>query len=89
MAPTNSAQATRFERLGGYDVIAKIVGELHERMSSDRHTWYHWKGLSTDDKAAECRSYIDLLCNSAGIPVDGQGPGTKPNHKGMGSGKVE
>ena len=89
MAPTNSARATLFERLGGYDVIARIVGELHERMSSDRHTWYPWKGLSTDDKVAECRAYIDLLCDSTGIPVDAQGPGTKPSHKGMGIGKVE
>lgn len=89
MAATNSAQATLYDRLGGYDVIAKIVGELHQRLSSDRHTWYHWKGRSTDDKAAECRSYIDLLCDSAGIPVVAQGPGTKPRHKGMGIGKVE
>ncbi len=89
MALTSSAQPTLHERLGGYDVIAKIVGELHERMSSDRHTWYHWKGRSTDDKAAECRLYIDLLCDSAGIAVTSQCPDTKTTHKGMGIAKVE
>ena len=89
MAATNSAQATLYDRLGGYDVIAKIVGELHERIFDDRHTWYHWKGLSKNDKAAECRLYVDLLCESAGIPVTSQGPDTKTNYKGMGIGKVE
>ena len=89
MSPKNPAQPTLSERLGGYDVIAKIVGELHQRMSSDRHTWYHWKGRSTDDMATECRVYIDLLCASARKPVTPQPPDTKTAHRGMGIGNVE
>ncbi len=89
MAQTNSVQPKLSERLGEYDVIAKIVGDLHQRMSSDRHTWYHWKGRNSDDIATECRLYIDLLYASAGIPVPSQGPDKKTTHIGLGIGKVE
>ena len=73
----------------GYDVIAKIVGELHDRMSSDRHTWYHWKGLSGDDMATECRQFIDLVWASGGGPVISQDPKTKATIKSLGISKVE
>ena len=86
---TDIATKSLYQVLGGRQAIAGVVSSLYDRLTSDSDSWYHWKGRSTDDKAAECRSYIDLLCDSAGIPVVAQGPGTKPRHKGMGVGKVE
>ena len=89
MAGANSSHTTPYDLPGGYDVIAKIVGELHDRMFSDQHTWYYWKGLSADDKAAECRRFMDLVRTSGGGPVISQSPDAKATIKPLGIGKVE
>ena len=61
------------------EVIAEIVGELYGRMFSDSHTWYHWKGLTSDDKARECERFAALAW----------GDGIDPKSVRLGIGKVE
>lgn len=61
------------------EVIAEIVGVLHDRMFSDSHTWYHWKGLNAEDKARECERFAALAW----------GDGIDPKSMRLGIGKVE
>ena len=61
------------------EIIAKIVSELHDRMFSDSHTWYHWKGLTYDDKARECERFTALTW----------GDGIDTESTRLGIGKVE
>ena len=61
------------------DVIADIVSELHDRMFSDSHTRYHWKGLTADDKARECEQFAPLAW----------GGGIDQNFMRLGIGKAE
>ena len=61
------------------DVIADIVSELHDWMFSDSHTWYHWKGLTADDKARECEQFAALAW----------GGGIDQDFMRLGIGKVE
>ena len=61
------------------DVIADIVSELHDGMFSDSHTWYHWKGLTADDKARECEQFAALAW----------GGGIDQDFMRLGIGKVE
>ena len=77
------------QRLVGHEVIAKIVSELHDRMFSDSHTWYHWKGRNTDDRAKECRQFTSLVWGSLGGPVISQVPNTGAAITPLGVGKVE
>ena len=51
------------------DVIADIVSELHDRMFSDSHTWYHWNALTADDAARECEQ-LAALAWGGGIDQD-------------------
>lgn len=89
MTTTDSSHISLYERLGGDDNIAKIIGELHDRMFSDPHTWYYWKALSADSKAAECQLFIDLVCASGGGSVIPQRPDMKATVKPLGIGKVD
>ena len=89
MAGTNSSRTAPYDRPGGHNVIAKIIGELHDRMFSDRHTWYYWKGLSAADKAAECRLFIELVRASGGSPESPQDSDMRATVKPLGIGKVE
>jgi DNA-binding CsgD family transcriptional regulator/truncated hemoglobin YjbI len=86
---TTLLEKSLYERVGGHGVIAKIIGNLYDRMLSDPHIWYYWKGRSTDSKATECRLYIDLVCAVAGGPVIFQGPDMKTTYKGLGISNVE
>ena len=86
---TTLVERSLYERVGGHGVIAKIIRDLYERMWSDPHTWYYWKGRSTDSKATEYRLFIDLVCASAGGPVISQGQDMKTAYKGLGISKVE
>jgi hemoglobin len=86
---TTLLENSLYERLGGYNAIAGVIRDLYDRMLSDPHIWYYWKGRSTDSKATECRLYIDLVCASAGGPFTFQDLDVKTTYKGLGISNVE
>ncbi len=88
-AMTTSVGKSFYQRIGGYEVIAAVVDNLYQRMLNGPHTWYHWKGLSADCRAAECGLYIDIVCSAAGRPDDSQNLDMKTPNTGLGIGKVE
>jgi len=86
---TSSVKKSLYERLGGCEVIAELVGNLYDRMLNGPYTWYYWKGRSADSRASERRRYTDLVCSSAGGPVDSQGQDMKTLCTGLGIGRVQ
>ena len=77
------------QRFRGYDVIAKIIADLYDRMASDPHTWYYWKCCGTEDKATECQQFTYLVGAPEGGPVISQHRDVKSSFKPLGIGKVE
>ena len=77
------------QRLVAYEVVAKIVRDLHDRMFSDWHTWYYWKGLNNVDKENECQRFTSLAWGSEGEQVILQPTGPQSKFIPLGIGKVE
>ena len=88
-AMTTAVGKSLYQRIGGYEVIAAVVDSLYQRMLNGPQTWYHWKGLSADSRAAECGLYIDLVCSAAGRPVVSQDLDKKTPNTVLGIGRVE
>lgn len=86
---TTSVEKSFYERLGGWEVIAELVGNLYQRMLNGPNTWYYWKGRSAGSRASECRQYVDLVCSAAGGPVDSRGQDKNTFNTGLGIGRVQ
>jgi len=85
---TIPAAGSLFERIGGNDVIAAVVDDLYQRMLNGHQTWYYWKGVSADGRAAERARYTDLVGSAAGGPVDPRGLSEEASNTGLTIGKV-
>ena len=83
------AEKSLYERLGGYNAIAKIISDLYDRMLGHPYIWYYWKGRSADGEATECRLFTDFVCISAGRPDIYPDGDMKPAYQGLGISKVE
>ena len=88
-AMTTAVGKSLYERLGGREVISALVENLYRLMLNGPDTWYYWKGRSDDSRASECQQYVELVCCSAGGPVDSQGQAMETPDTGLGIGKVE
>jgi len=72
-----------YERLGGYDAIAAVVGDLLPRLRGDPQLAHFWQHRSEDNLNRSKQLLIDFLCSSAGGPVYYAGRDMKTSHKGM------
>lgn len=86
MDPEGSAyaQASLYQRLGGYDAIAAAVADLMPRLRNDPKLWVYWKGKSLDSRRKGDQLLIDFLCAAFGGPVFYAGPDMKSSHEGLG-----
>ena len=75
---------TLYERLGGYDAVAAVAGDLLPRLMSDSLLSRFWNNRSDDDLGREKQLLIDFLCSSAGGPLLYTGRDMATSHKGMG-----
>ncbi len=73
-----------YERLGRYDAIALIAGDIVTRLVSDPQFDKYYVGRSDYSKRRELQLFIDYLCNAAGGPVSYLGHDMKLSHAGMG-----
>ena len=73
-----------YERLGGYDAIAAVVGDLMQRLFSDPQVGVYWKGHSQDSKKREQQTLVNYMCHAAGGPVFYNGRDMKTSHAGLG-----
>ena len=78
------AEATLYERLGGYDAISAVVNDLLPRLMSDSQLGRFWENRGEDGINREKQLLIDYLCSNAGGPLLYTGRDNKTSHKGMG-----
>jgi len=74
---------TLYERLGGYDAIAAVVGDLLPRLRGDPKLAHFWQHRPEDTLKRSKQLLIDFLCSSAGGPVYYTGRDMRTSHKGM------
>jgi hemoglobin len=72
-----------YERLGGYDSIVAVSGDLLPRLMSDSRLKRFWDHRGADGIAREKQLLIDFLCANSGGPMYYTGRDMKVSHKGM------
>jgi len=75
---------TLYQRLGGYDAIAAVAGDLLARLQADSRLGRFWQNRGEDGVQRERQLLIDFLCASAGGPMYYTGRDMKLSHGGMG-----
>jgi hemoglobin len=80
----NMADASLYERLGGYDGIAAVADEFLPRVQADDKLGRFWQNRGDDGIAREKQLLIDFLASSAGGPMYYTGRDMATSHKGMG-----
>lgn len=76
-------EGTLYERLGGYDALSAVAGDLLPRLTSDPDLGRFWKHRGDDGVQREKQLLIDFLASSAGGPVYYTGRDMKLSHEGM------
>ena len=74
---------TLYQRLGGYDAIAAVVGDLLPRLREDPQLAHFWQHRGDDRLKRSKQLLIDFLCSSAGGPLYYTGRDMMTSHKGM------
>jgi hemoglobin len=77
------SERTLYERLGGYDAIAAVAGDLLPRLQADSGLARFWQHRGEDGVAREKQLLIDFLCSNAGGPLYYTGRDMKVSHRGM------
>ena len=75
---------TLYARLGGYDAIAAVTGDLLIRLKADSQLGRFWKNRGKDGMRREQQLLVDFLCAAAGGPLYYVGRDMKLSHEGMG-----
>jgi hemoglobin len=74
---------TLYERLGGYDAIVAVSGDLLPRLMSDSRLKRFWEHRGQDGIDREKQLLINFLSASSGGPMYYTGRDMKTCHKGM------
>ena len=74
---------TLYERLGGYDAIVAVFGDLLPRLMSDSRLKRFWEHRGQDGIDREKQLLINFLSASSGGPMYYTGRDMKTCHKGM------
>ena len=77
------SEQTLYARVGGYDAIAAVCGELLPRLQGDALLGRFWQNRGNDGIAREKQLLIDFLCAQAGGPMVYTGRDMKLSHAGM------
>jgi hemoglobin len=77
------ASKSLYERLGGYDSIAAVVGNFLPRCQADPLLERFWLHRGADGIQREKQLLIDYLCASAGGPLFYGGRDMLVAHRGM------
>jgi hemoglobin len=74
---------TLYERLGGYDVIARVIDDLFARLRSDPLFERFGSGRSLDSHHRARQLLVDQICALAGGPCFYIGRDMKTSHAGL------
>src|SRR3972149_6175784 len=72
-----------YHRLGGYDAIASIVGDLERRFSEDPELKLFIVGTSADTGKRQSQLLVEFLCERTGGPCAYIGRDLKTAHAGL------
>ncbi|MFQ5732636.1 MAG: group 1 truncated hemoglobin [Planctomycetaceae bacterium] len=75
---------TLYARLGGYDAVAAVAGDLLPRLTGDAQLGRFWAHRGDDGVQREKQLLIDFVCHSAGGPLYYTGRNMAVTHRGMG-----
>jgi hemoglobin len=77
------SEQSLYARLGGYDAIAAVCGDLLPRLQGDGLLGRFWQNRGDDGIAREKQLLIDFLCAQSGGPMVYTGRDMKLSHVGM------
>jgi hemoglobin len=83
MSEHGAKQPSLYTRLGGYDAIAAIVGDLFQRLKEDPRFERFGVGRSLDSKARVQQLTIEQICALAGGPCLYLGRDMRSSHRGL------
>ncbi len=78
------ANASLYERLGGYNTIVAVVDDLMRRMGRDQRLARYFAGHGDDSRRRLRQLQVNMICEAAGGPCYYTGRDMKTIHKGMG-----
>lgn len=78
------ANASLYERLGGYSAIAAVVDDLMMKFVSDPQLAKYFAGHGEDSKRRLRQLQVDMICQATGGPCFYLGRDMKSVHKGIG-----
>ena len=84
MATPSSKEKTLYARIGGYDVIAAVVDEFLQTLSSDPQMARFAGGMNLERRKRNRQLTLDYLAAAAGGPTLYLGEDMKPAHAGLG-----
>ena len=89
LSATKAQDKTLYERLGGYDGIAKVVDDFIGRLVADKQFEKFFIGQSTDSRKKIRNHVIEQFCVAAGGPCVYTGRDMKTTHAGLGITEAE
>ncbi len=84
MATNSTSEKTLYARLGGYDVIAAIVDEFLQTLSTDPQLARFSASMNLDSRKRNRQLTLDYLAAASGGPTLYLGKDMKPAHAGLG-----
>ncbi|HJT01516.1 MAG TPA: group 1 truncated hemoglobin [Terriglobales bacterium] len=80
----NHSDPSLYQRLGGYDVIARVIDDLFGLMRTDPRFSRFGAGRSLDSHQRARQLTVDMICHLAGGPCVYIGRDMKASHAGLG-----
>jgi hemoglobin len=81
--PEKPAESSLYQRIGGYDVIAKVIDDLFTQMRADPRFGRFGIGRSLDSRKRAQQLTVEQICALAGGPCYYTGRGMKDSHAGL------
>lgn len=82
-AHAQTAPASLYKRLGGYDALAAVTDDFVGRLTTDPQLKRFFVGLSTDSQVKLRQHVIEFLCAATGGPCLYSGRDMKTSHTGL------
>ena len=80
---TNASSGSLYQRLGGYDAIASVVGEFYERAFADPETAVFFRCHSRLSRQRIVQRTVDFFCAAADGPAIYTGADMVSAHDGL------
>jgi hemoglobin len=81
--PEQATESSLYQRIGGYDVIAKVVDDWFALMRADGRFSRFGMGRSTDSRKRAQQLTVEMICALAGGPCYYTGRGMGDSHAGL------